>query len=97
MVYHALNETEKIFSLYFSWKLKEDSGQLIAYQLKRQDEGRYTCIAENAAGRIEAETELDVINKGLNAENEKRMKEAAALKDKLDREKRELQARLFFF
>ena len=38
-----------------------DTGHLIAYQLKREDEGRYTCIAENAAGRIESETELDVV------------------------------------
>ena len=43
------------------WKIEEDTGHLIAYQLKRQDEGRYTCIAENAAGRIESETDLDVI------------------------------------
>jgi len=41
--------------------MEEDTGHLIAYQLKRQDEGRYTCIAENAAGRIESETELDVV------------------------------------
>ena len=34
---------------------------MIAYQLKREDEGRYTCIAENAAGRIESETALNVV------------------------------------
>ena len=34
---------------------------MIAYQLKREDEGQYTCIAENDAGRIEWQTELDVV------------------------------------
>jgi len=43
------------------WKIEEDTGHLIAYQLKREDEGRYTCIAENAAGRIESETALNVV------------------------------------
>ena len=43
------------------WVLNEDSGNLIAYQLRRQDEGMYRCIAENAAGRIEAESFLDVV------------------------------------
>ncbi len=28
-----------------------------------QDEGKYTCIAENNAGRVEAETYLDVVMK----------------------------------
>jgi len=36
---------------------------LIAYRLKKEDEGKYTCIAENNAGRIETETFLDVIIK----------------------------------
>ena len=31
---------------------------MIAYHLKREDEGKYVCIAENNAGRIEAETYL---------------------------------------
>lgn len=31
---------------------------MIAYHLKREDEGKYICIAENNAGRIEAEAEL---------------------------------------
>jgi len=43
------------------WILEENTGHLIAYQLRRQDEGLYTCIAENAAGRIEAQSNLDVI------------------------------------
>ena len=41
--------------------MEENTGHLIAYQLRRQDEGLYTCIAENAAGRIEAQSNLDVI------------------------------------
>ena len=44
-----------------SWILDEDTGNLIAYQLRRQDEGMYRCIAENAAGRIQAESYLDVV------------------------------------
>lgn len=43
------------------WILEENTGHLIAYQLKREDEGEYTCIAENNAGRIEAHTQLDVV------------------------------------
>jgi len=43
------------------WILDEDTGNLIAYQLRRQDEGMYRCIAENAAGRIQAESYLDVV------------------------------------
>lgn len=52
-----------IFELYFlfRWTLKKDTGHLIAYHLKREDTGEYTCIAENPAGRIEAKTQLDVI------------------------------------
>ena len=46
---------------YYRWVLNEDTGNLIAYQLRRQDEGMYRCIAENAAGRIEAESYLDVV------------------------------------
>ena len=42
---------------------------------------------ENAERRSES----DAINKVLNAENDKRMKEAAALKDKMEKEKREMQ------
>ena len=34
---------------------------MIAYQLRREDEGQYTCIAENAAGRIQAQSHLDVV------------------------------------
>ncbi len=41
--------------------MEKDTGHLIAYQLHREDEGAYTCIAENDAGRLEAETRLDVI------------------------------------
>lgn len=36
---------------------------MIAYTLKREDAGEYTCIAENPAGRIEASTYLNVIIK----------------------------------
>lgn len=43
------------------WTLEKDTGHLIAYHLKREDTGEYTCIAENPAGRIEAKTQLDVI------------------------------------
>lgn len=43
------------------WILEENTGHLIAYQLRREDEGQYTCIAENAAGRIEAQSYLDVV------------------------------------
>ena len=39
----------------------------------------------------ERKSESDAINKVLNAENDKRMKEAAALKDKMEKEKREMQ------
>ncbi len=41
--------------------MEENTGHLTAYHLKREDEGTYTCIAENNAGRIEAQTELDVV------------------------------------
>ena len=34
---------------------------MIAYQLRREDEGQYTCIAENAAGRIQAQSQVDVV------------------------------------
>lgn len=48
--------------LYFErWTIEKDTGRLIGYELKMEDEGKYTCIAENSAGRIEAETYLDVI------------------------------------
>jgi len=43
------------------WKLDEITGTLTGYQVRRQDEGRYTCIAENNAGREEASAFLDVI------------------------------------
>ena len=39
----------------------------------------------------ERKSESDAINKVLNAENDKRMKEAAALKEKMEKEKREMQ------
>ena len=45
---------------------------------------------ENAERRSETEN----INKILNAENDKRMKEAQLLKDKMEKEKKELQAYL---
>ena len=45
---------------------------------------------ENAERKAETEN----INKILNAENEKRMAEAQALKDKMEKEKKELQAYL---
>ena len=45
---------------------------------------------ENAERKAETEN----INKILNAENDKRMKEAQALKDKMEKEKKELQAYL---
>ncbi len=41
--------------------MEKDTGHLIAYQLHREDEGEYKCIAENPAGRLEATTRLDVI------------------------------------
>ena len=41
----------------------------------------------------ERKSESDAINKVLNAENDKRMKEAAALKDKMEKEKREMQVK----
>ena len=51
-----------IICLIFSrWILEENTGHLIAYQLRRENEGMYTCIAENAAGRIEAQSYLDVV------------------------------------
>ena len=49
------------FSFHLRWILEENTGHLIAYQLRRQDEGLYTCIAENAAGRVEAQSYLDVV------------------------------------
>ena len=36
------------------WKLDEITGTLTAFQLERKDEGEYTCIAENNAGRVES-------------------------------------------
>ncbi|XP_059086244.1 fasciclin-2-like isoform X2 [Tigriopus californicus] len=45
------------------WTLEKDTGHLIAHHLKREDEGEYTCIAENPAGRIEAKAMLDVVIK----------------------------------
>ena len=45
------------------WTIEKDTGHLIAYKLKKEDEGKYVCIAENNAGRIETETYLDVIIK----------------------------------
>ena len=53
----------RLSETYYSWKIEEDTGHLIAYILKREDEGKYTCIAENDAGRIESHTELDVVIK----------------------------------
>ncbi len=41
--------------------MEKDTGHLTAYQLHREDEGEYTCIAENPAGRLEAKTQLDVV------------------------------------
>ena len=49
--------------LHFRWTIRKDTGHLIAYRLKKEDEGEYTCIAENNAGRIESKTFLDVIIK----------------------------------
>jgi len=43
------------------WKLDETTGTLTAFQLERKDEGEYTCIAENNAGRLEAAAYLKVI------------------------------------
>jgi len=43
------------------WKLDETTGTLTAFQLERKDEGEYTCIAENNAGRLEAQAYLKVI------------------------------------
>ena len=48
---------------FTGWKLDANSGTLTAHQLERQDEGRYTCIAENNAGRLEASAHLNVIIK----------------------------------
>lgn len=48
---------------WFRWTLEKDTGHLIAHHLKREDEGEYTCIAENPAGRIEAKARLDVVIK----------------------------------
>ena len=45
------------------WKLDETTGTLTAHQLERKDVGRYTCIAENKAGRIQSSAELSVIIK----------------------------------
>jgi len=45
------------------WSVVKDTGHLTAFFLKREDAGRYTCIAENPAGRIESSTELEVIIK----------------------------------
>jgi hypothetical protein len=44
--------------LFDSWTIEKDTGHLIAYHLKKEDEGKYVCIAENNAGRIETETFL---------------------------------------
>jgi len=43
------------------WKLHEITGTLTAYQVRRQDAGKYTCIVENNAGRLEASADLAVI------------------------------------
>lgn len=43
------------------WKLDETTGTLTAFQLERKDEGEYTCIAENNAGRLESQAYLKVI------------------------------------
>jgi len=43
------------------WKLDETSGTLTAFQLERKDEGEYTCIAENNAGRLQSQAYLKVI------------------------------------
>jgi len=45
------------------WKLEETTGVLTAFKLERKDEGEYTCIAENNAGRLEASAYLSVIIK----------------------------------
>jgi hypothetical protein len=45
-------------SFIFRWTVEKDTGHLIAYHLKKEDEGKYVCIAENNAGRIEVETFL---------------------------------------
>jgi len=45
------------------WKLDETTGTLTAFHLRREDAGVYTCIAENNAGRVEAECALTVIIK----------------------------------
>lgn len=45
------------------WTVIKDTGHLTAHYLKREDAGRYTCIAENPAGRIESSAELSVIIK----------------------------------
>ena len=56
----AINKSDKctFCSFFSSWTVEKDTGHLIAYHLKREDEGKYICIAENNAGRIEAEAEL---------------------------------------
>ena len=51
------------FTSLSSWRIEKDTGNLVANNLRREDAGEYTCIAENPAGRIEAKTELDVIIK----------------------------------
>ena len=49
--------------LLYSWVIKQDTGELTTGQLRREDAGQYTCIAENPAGRIEARAKLGVIIK----------------------------------
>ena len=54
-----LTFTKPLLIVYiFRWTLEKDTGHLIAYHLKKEDEGKYVCIAENNAGRIETETFL---------------------------------------
>jgi len=43
------------------WKIDETTGTLTAFHLRREDAGTYTCIAENQAGRIQADAQLSVI------------------------------------
>ena len=44
-------------------KVDEDTGTMTIFQVDRRDAGRFTCIAENNAGRMEASALLSVIIK----------------------------------
>ena len=48
-------------TLVLGWKIDETTGTLTAFHLRREDAGTYTCIAENQAGRIQADAQLSVI------------------------------------